>query len=123
MEYKKYYLSSLDSYQFTEIRELEVLREIVIEPKSKEAWLVKVNPSVIGQNFGLGGEDINYLILTPRHKGENMHPLPKFPCFVHIARILSNHLPPVTETTMRSKELETIGWGEIYKRRPSHSPD
>jgi len=110
------FLSSLDSYQFKQKREFEIIKQISIHSESnqKEGWVVKITPNLIGQSYGLGGEDIDYLILTPRHLGVNIYDIKKFPCFVYIIRIINNKIP--TENIIDSNSVEVIAWGEIYKR-------
>ncbi len=112
---KGYYLSSLDSKQFENAREFEVIKQISLQSgfNQKEGWLVKISPNLVGQNYGLGGEDIDYLILTPRHIGISIEDIKQFPCYVYIIRIKNNSIPP--ENILESKDLETIAWGEIYQ--------
>lgn len=117
MNSKKYFLSSTESYRFEETRELEVIREIKLlttEGEQKDALLGKITPKVIGQDYGLL-DDIEFLILTPRHLNTKISPIDQFPCFVHIARILNNKIPE--KTIIDTKNLEVIAWGEIYKNK------
>ncbi len=119
MKETKYFLSSLESHQFEQTRELELLRVVKISTNEtiKEGWLVKVTPNVVGQNYGLGNDDIDYLVLTPRHKDVKISSIEDFPCFVHIARIEDNNL--FGGDKINVNELEVIAWGEIYNNRKS----
>ncbi len=114
MKKEEYYLSSLDSYKFQQSRRFEIIKLISISSESalKDAWIVKINPNLIGQDFGLGNEDIDYLVLTARHKGVKINNIKEFPCFVYIMRIKDNRIP--LEDVLESKVIEVIAWGEIY---------
>jgi len=77
---------------------------------------VKLSPPIIGQPWGLV-EDLEYFVLANRHDGENLFPVTEFPCFVHIARLLSNDVRH--REVISASDLETIAWGEMYLTRES----
>ncbi|OJX54869.1 MAG: hypothetical protein BGO88_03060 [Flavobacterium sp. 38-13] len=114
MKKDKYILSSLDSYEFEEPRIIEIIKSIFIQSdvKRKEGWLVKIEPSLIGQSYGLGAENIDYLILSPRHLDVIISDIKEFPCFVYIIRIKDNKVPSVD--ILDVNDTEVIAWGEIY---------
>jgi hypothetical protein len=66
-----------------------------------------------GKNYGC--DDIEELILTNRHEGENFSPIKIFPCFVYISRPLINDISQRAEIT--KKDVEIIGMGELYKTK------
>jgi hypothetical protein len=112
MSKQKYYLSSLDSYKFERPREFEIIKRITIsESHSKNAWLVKITPNLLGQDYRLIS-DVDYLVLTPRHKGIEINSIAEFPCYVYIMLIKSNKISK--ESILNSDTLEIIAWGEIY---------
>lgn len=114
MDRKKYYLSSLESVSFELTRECSVIKMLAFT-SGKKCMLVKVDPVVIGQPYGLGSEDIEHLVLTNRHEGEGLDPIVSFPCFVFITRPLFD----VAENRdiIDKEDLENLAWGELYRTK------
>jgi hypothetical protein len=108
-----YYLSSLDSMKFTSTRECIFLKRLRFNT-GKECVLVKLSPPVIGQDYGLG-TDIEEFVLTNRHEGEGLSPIREFPCFVFIARPLSDEIGQRDEIS--KDQVEVIAWGELYRTK------
>lgn len=106
-----YYLNSLDSVRFAQVRECVVERHLAFE-NGKPALQVRIEPPIIGQEFNRSN-NIDTLILAARHEGEPVSPIGKFPCFVHIA-ILQNVELDMGEY-LNADELQVIAWGEIYR--------
>lgn len=110
-----FYLSSLESVRFSETRECHVVRTLEFS-SGKPCALVKISPVVIGQQYGLGAEDIEYLVLTSRHEGETVAPEPsEYPCFIHIARPLFD-VEDASEV-IETSDVENLAWGEVYRTR------
>lgn len=75
--------------------------------------LIEIEPSLIGQWYGLGSKEINNLILSPRYEGDSFFPIKQWPCHVYIARILDD---TVMETLMFTRtQVEIIAWGMIFR--------
>ena len=75
--------------------------------------LIEVEPPVIGQTYGLGGEDIANLVLSAHYRGDRLFPVKKWPCHVYVTRIVDQS---VTKTlTFTRGQLELIGWGMIFR--------
>ncbi len=106
-----YYLSSLDSTRFGPVRRVEVIRSLVFDT-GKAALFATIDPPVIGQDFGRGGDDITRVVFAARHEGESVDPVSSFPCFVHIA--ISNEDYDL-QSPIRADDLTNIGWGELYR--------
>jgi hypothetical protein len=75
--------------------------------------LVDVEPPVIGQNYGLGGEDITSMLISTRHRGFTLFPITEWPSHVYITRILD--LSIVTTLFFTGCQVELIGWGMIFR--------
>lgn len=74
--------------------------------------LIEVDPPVIGQTYGLGGQDITNLIISAHLQGSTLFPVSEWPCPVYIARILD---PSIVETLRFKKDqVELIAWGPIF---------
>jgi hypothetical protein len=74
--------------------------------------LVQIEPPIIGQQYGLGGEDINEVVLAPRHAGVTLLPLSESPASVHVALLLKS--PPEAVRGVGAEDLKALGWGEVY---------
>lgn len=111
MNSQVYYLSSLESTRFEEVRECEFMKKMHFRT-GKECALVRLKPPVIGQPWGLT-EDLEYFVLACRHEGGQLFPVNEFPCFVHIARYLKDGLLRAEE--LEKNDLEIVAWGELYR--------
>lgn len=74
--------------------------------------LVDIQPTVIGQTYGLGGQDISTLVLSSRFDGYTLFPFRKWPCPVHISRILDCGV--IGRMAFTAEEVEVIAWGLIF---------
>ncbi|MDE2126012.1 MAG: hypothetical protein KGJ62_05420 [Armatimonadetes bacterium] len=75
--------------------------------------LVAVDPPVVGQPYGMGGEDIASVILSPRFEGSSLFPVTEWPCHVYVARILNES---VTRTLfVGPDDVEMMAWATIYR--------
>jgi len=108
-----YYLSSLDSSRFAPVRECMLVGRLLFDT-GKPAAMMKIDPPVIGQDFNLG-TDIDTVLLANRHEGETLFPIKEFPCFVYICRFLIE--VPYNDQIISNKDVEIVGWGELYKSR------
>jgi hypothetical protein len=74
--------------------------------------LVKIDPPLIGQSFGLGGNDVTTLLLSTRHRGFSLYPVTQWPTYVYVARIAD---PRVLEAeSFTPEQVQLIAWGEIF---------
>lgn len=108
-----YYLSSLESVRFEPVRECRIIKRLEFDT-GKQCALVKVTPSVVGQPWGLT-TDIENFVLANRHEDEELFPITEFPCFVHIARILTGAVD--SSSVISASDLQTVAWGELYRTR------
>lgn len=74
--------------------------------------LVRVEPPLVGQPYGLGGRDIDTVLVATRHEGDSLFPIHKWPVFVHVARLLIEN--PETREQIHDNEFEAIAWAELY---------
>ncbi len=111
MKNPDFYLASTEGYDLEEPREGKCLKRLSFEHRD-DLMLVRIEPPLIGQRFGLGSQDIDTVIIGTRHKGESLFPIVRWPVYVHVARPL---VADVQErSSLRDSEFETIAWAEIY---------
>jgi hypothetical protein len=61
----------------------------------------------------LGGEDINLLVLAPRHTGVTLFPINEWPACVHVARLMNNNLQH--KEIIDDEGIILIAWAELYQ--------
>ncbi len=105
-----FYLSSLDSVRFEPVRECRIV-DMLIFDTGKAAAVARIEPPVMGQDFNRS-DDLQTVILVPRHEGVSIDPVSEFPCFVFVA---ITHEGYELKSPIRSDDLEVIGWGELYR--------
>ena len=106
-----FYLASSEGYGMEEPRRGFAVRRLRGDVRD-DYLLVRIEPPVIGQPFGLGAHDIDHVILATRHAGESLFPMRRWPVFVHVARPL---VPIEGRDVLHDDEMEVIPWAEIYK--------
>jgi hypothetical protein len=75
--------------------------------------LVEVEPPVIGQEYGLGSNDIATVMISSRYQGSSLFPVSEWPCDVYVARILDD---AIVKTSVFTKgQVELLVWGRIYR--------
>jgi len=106
---KDFYLASTEGYGLEIPRHCVPIRRLRGDVRD-DYLLVKITPPLIGQHFGLGGNDIAQVIVASRHEGESLFPVRSWPVYVHVARLLV----PSIGTTVQQDEMELIAWAELY---------
>ncbi len=81
-------------------------------PAGSEYMLVYIEPSLIGQPFGLGGRDIDTLIVSPHVAGHTLFPISNWPCHVYVFRILDDSI--IKTKVFGAEQVEMIAWGQIF---------
>lgn len=104
-----YFLSSLDSELLKQVRKCSFIDQVFFD-SGKKCALARVEPPIIGQPFGIL-EDIDKIIITNRHEGEDVYDVVEFPCFVFVC------IPTVdTLSEIQTKDdLRILAWGELYR--------
>jgi hypothetical protein len=75
--------------------------------------LIEIKPPLIGQPFGLAGEDITQLIISTRLQGDTLYPITQWPVSVYVSRILDGTI--LTTRSFKSNQVELIAWGMIFR--------
>lgn len=106
-----FFLASTEGYGLSTPRACYPVRDVKLGNNPK-AILCYIDPPIIGQSFGLGAQNIEFVLLAPRHDGFSISPVSEWPGYVHVARIKSP--PPHDEVEYKMDQVEEIAWGEIY---------
>lgn len=107
----------LDPTEHGDVRELRVCREIgrFSDNFRNDYMLVSIDPPIIGQKYGLGGEDIAQVLLATRHRDYSLYPIQSWPEFVYVIRILDRAILQTKQFS--EKQVELISWGVLYQTR------
>jgi hypothetical protein len=81
-------------------------------PHDAEYLLASVEPPIIGQQFGLGGKDIDLVVLSPHYEGDSLFPVRRYPLHVYIYRM--QNADAAKKERLDAKDVELIAWGEVY---------
>ena len=106
-----YFLSSLESYALEAVRSCKFVALKHFDT-GKECVLAEVDPPIPGEPFGVA-TDIQQVVLANRHEGERLSLIDEFPCFVHVARPLSNDIEE--RDSISVDDVENFAWGELYR--------
>jgi len=109
-----FFLASSESYRLMEPRSCERIKRVRSDNRD-DLLLVKVEPPLAGQLCGLGGRDIDTLLIATRHKGDSLFPIRKWPVFVHVARLVIEY--PERREEIHDNEFESIAWAELYRTK------
>ena len=88
-----------------------------LRTSSRDDWmLVRIEPPLIGQPYGLGDRDLERVLLATRHAGTTLFPVTEWPAFVYILRIVDD---TILETkTFSPDQVQLIRWGVLHRGRP-----
>lgn len=111
-KHPNFYLASSEGYDMAEPRRCWIVKRLET-PKRNDLLLVKIDPPLIGQKYGIGGRDIDEVIVATRHQGDSLFPVKQWPVFVHVARSLVEN--PQDRDRLNEDEFESIAWAELYR--------
>lgn len=74
--------------------------------------LVRIDPSLVGQQFGLGHKDITELILATRHEGYSLFPIGRWPAHVYVVRVIDDSV--LRMRRFSRDQIELIAWGMLF---------
>jgi hypothetical protein len=107
----RFVMASTEIESFAEPRTCRVVAELASESRD-DLVLIEMDPPVIGQGFGLGGEDIRLAVVASRLEGralselENCWPVPVY--------VLLMAKPFEGQSELHDEELSLVAWAEVY---------
>ena len=107
-----FYLASTDSYELGAPRRCWRVKRLATDNRN-DLLLIRIEPPLIGQKYGLGPRDIDLVLVAPRHQGGSLFPINEWPLYVHVARPLIEN--PEDRDALLSNEFESIAWAELYR--------
>jgi len=112
-----FFLRSAETKEFEEIRSCKIKGQISYLDKTRGLW-IEIDPSLIGQKYGLGDKDISDLILFPKFKNTGLFPISEWPFHVLVYRALDNDVY-AKKKIENDQEIEMIVWASIFKNKES----
>ncbi len=107
-----FYLASTEGYELEEPRRCWRVRRLTTANRD-DLLLVKIDPPLLGQKYGLQGRDIDLVIVATRHQGSSLFPITEWPVYVHVARLLDNDSE--VPDKLREGQFQSIAWAELYR--------
>ena len=107
-----FYIASSEGYDMEVPRRCFRIKRLRSNNRD-DLLLMRIDPPLVGQKFGLGAKDIDVVLIATRHKGESLFPVGTWPVCVHVARVILDN--PQTRDLIHENELESIAWAEIYE--------
>lgn len=104
-----FYLASTEHEDFVEPRACWTVGRTSAFGRN-DCLVVRVEPSVIGQPYGLGEKDFEYLILASRFAGSTLLPINEWPLHVYVSGLKA---APGKES-YEEAEYEYLAWAELY---------
>lgn len=114
-----FYLTSSEGYNLEEIRACYKQKRLMGNHPDGY-MLCEIVPPILGQPYGLGGQDINEIVIASRHVGYSVFKINEWPCYVHVARLMEEI--PDNKFAIIESDIESIGWAEIYESSASIKP-
>lgn len=85
----------------------------------RELLLCEIDPPWIGQPLGLGGEDLERVVFTHRHRGYSLFSISDWPAYVHVGRLLADL--PRDAFAVAESDVAFFQWAELYSSSPSRA--
>jgi len=112
MKAPDFYLASTEGYDMDVPRRGWRVKRMST-PERDDLLLARIDPPLPGQEYGLGANYIDLVLLATRHKGTSLFPITEWPAFVHVARPLVNDVE--SRNSLLDSELQNIAWAELYR--------
>ena len=109
-----FWMVTSDGYLLDEARACYKERQLT-GGHSNGYMLCEIDPPFIGQRYGLGGRDINRIVLASRHQGSTLFPIEEWPAYVHVARLTVDLAEG--EFSLSRDDCRSMIWGEVYKNQ------
>jgi hypothetical protein len=106
----EFYMASTEGYTLENPRRCTPVRRLR-GPIRDDYLLIKIDPPLIGQPFGLGANDIDEVIVATRLEGVSLFPIERWPVDVYVVRLL---VASEAKETVMADEMELIAWAELY---------
>lgn len=105
------WLTSGEEVFWSQPRACRALAATSVRGPEREVLVVGIDPPAIGQAFGLGGEDVEVLALSPAQVGKRLTPRPEMPIDVHLLLLSTPWTGRADE--LAREDLRPVGRGRL----------
>jgi len=109
------YLTSGEETFWSEPRACWSLGTATGPDPERRLLVLRIDPPAIGQGFGLGGQDIDTVVVTPLNRASSVDPLSLLPLDVHL--LLLRTPWPADRTGLGRDDLWLVGRGKLVASR------
>jgi len=114
MRIPDFYLASTESFALEAPRRCWRVKRLST-PQRDDLLLIKIDPPLSPDKYGLQGRDIQLLLVAPRHDGTSLFPVTKWPVYVHVARPLIEDEDLQNRDTILDADFKSLAWAELYQ--------
>lgn len=108
-----FYLFSTEGYHLNDQVRHCFMRQRLHSDRPDGFLLCDISPPLIGQQFGLGEEDISQVLMAIRYEGSSLFPISEWPLDIYVLRIINEHVHRQLE--IKTEDYELIGLAELYQ--------
>lgn len=105
------YLSLYDVREPGPVRRCQLVRRVSVGT-CDDAMLIAINPPLIGQSLGLGGKDIEHVVVISRWAGRTLFPVSEWPMHVYV---LLPTVEPDDRESFQAGEYRLIYWACLHQ--------
>ena len=109
-----FYLASGEHAILREPRKCWIVKPIKTQYRDG-GMLINVDPPFKGEWVDFNVQDIDTVMILPRHEGRTLFPINEWPLYVYIIRLLVD--PSKLNDTLRQGEYTCDFWGELYETK------
>ena len=109
------YLTSGEDVFWSEPRACQPLGATTVASPERQVLVIRIAPPAIGQRFGLGGDDIEVIAVSPAHEGGTVEPLGELPLDVHL--LLLEQPWGGDPSALRREHLRNVARGRLVATR------
>lgn len=110
-----FYLSTAGEYEALAEPRACAIRGRLRDLSRDDYMLVEIDPPLVGQGYGLGGQDINHLLLSTRFSGQTLFPITEWPISVYVTRVLNESI--LQSLSFTAEDVELVAWGKLFQDR------
>lgn len=111
-DHPDFYLTSSEGYGLEQVRACYKERRLM-NGHPDGYMLCEIDPPIIGQPYGLDGQDINRIVIAGRHAGYSLFVINDWPAYAHVARLTDDVSDD--KFVIVENDIEPIGWTEVYE--------
>ena len=107
-----FYLISSEGYNLN--KPIGCFKRKRLYGKNPEGYMLcDIQPSLIGEQYGVDLEWINQLVFAGRHESYSIFLVNEWPLYVHVAVPLTNKFE--LDSLIGDDDIKLIAWGELYQ--------